>query len=76
MKAVVVEQSEDFQKELAALARMVTFARQSAQDLNVAFPTYFLDMALAAILDELKIAGVDVSAVGAASDALHIKGYH
>jgi tRNA A-37 threonylcarbamoyl transferase component Bud32 len=76
MKNVIAEQSGDFQKELAALARMVTFARQTAQDLNVSFPTYFLDMALASILDELKIAGVDVSAVPRTVEVMHIKGYH
>lgn len=76
MTNMIVEQSEDFQKELAALARIVTFARQSASDLNVAFPTYFLDMALAAVLDEMKIAGVDVSSVAGTAEFVQIKGYH
>jgi hypothetical protein len=76
MDKLIAEQSENFQKDLAALARMITFARQTAQDLNVSFPAYFLDMALAATLDELKISGVDISTVAGTADLGHIKGYH
>lgn len=76
MDRIIIEQSESFQKELAALARMVSFARQSAQDLNVSLPTYFLDMALASVLDELKIVGVDVSSVAGAAEAGHVEDYH
>jgi hypothetical protein len=76
MDRIIVEQSESFQKELAALARMVSFARQTAQDLNVSLPTYFLDMALASVLDELKIAGVDVSSVAGTAEVGHVEGYH
>jgi hypothetical protein len=76
MKNTIADQSENFQRELAALARMVTFARQTAQDLNVSLPTYFLDMALASVLDELKIAGVDISSVQGATVAGHVQGYH
>lgn len=64
MDQIIAGQSENYQKDLAALARMVTFARQAAQDLNISFPEYCLDLALAAVLDELKIAGVDISTVG------------
>jgi hypothetical protein len=39
-------------------------------------PTYFLDMALASVLDELKIAGVDISSVQGATVAGHVQGYH
>ena len=76
MDRIIVEQSENFQKELAALARMISFARQSAQDLNVSLPTYFLDMALASVLDELKIAGVDVSTGAGTAEIGHVEGYH
>lgn len=53
----------EYAKELAALARMVTFARQTASDLNVGMPTYCLEMALAAILEELEVRGVDLNAL-------------
>lgn len=76
MNKLIAEQSENFQTELAALARLVTFARQAAQDLNVTFPVYCLDMALGAVLDELKIAGVDVSTIAGAGQMGHIKDYH
>ncbi|UVC12313.1 hypothetical protein IHQ71_29240 (plasmid) [Rhizobium sp. TH2] len=76
MERSIVEQSENFQKELAALARIVSFARQTAQDLNVSFPAYFLDMALASVLDELKIAGVDISSVSGTVELGHVQGYH
>lgn len=76
MDKLIAEQSENFQEELAALARLVTFARQTAQDLNVTFPIYCLDMALGAVLDELKIVGVDVSTIAGAGEIGHIKGYH
>lgn len=76
MKELIAEQSEGFHEELAALARIVAFARQTAQDLNVSFPAYCLDMALGAILDELKVAGADISALAGTTDAGQIKGYH
>jgi hypothetical protein len=50
---------EEFAKELAALARLVTYARLSAQSLNIAFPTYCLDLTLGAVLDEMRQIGVD-----------------
>ena len=39
---------------------MVTHARQSAHELQIAMPTYCLDMALAAILEEMELHGVDL----------------
>lgn len=54
----------DFEKELSALARMVTHARQSASDMQIAMPTYCLDMALAAILEEMELHGIDLKKVG------------
>jgi hypothetical protein len=57
----------DYHQELAALARLVTYARQSAQALNIEFPTYCLDLALAAVLEQLN--GVNDSAAGRAMPA-------
>lgn len=53
--------NSEFEKELAALARMVAYARQSANELKIAMPTYCLDMALAAILEEVELHGVDLT---------------
>ena len=52
--------SKEFEKELVALARMVTHARQSAHDLGTTMPTYCLDLALAAILEEMEMHGIDL----------------
>jgi len=52
--------STEFEKELAALARMVTHARQCAQDLGITMPAYCLDVALAAIIEEMEMHGVDL----------------
>ncbi|MBB4065031.1 hypothetical protein [Gellertiella hungarica] len=40
-------------KELASLARLVTFARERAHAINAEFPAYCLDLALGAILQEM-----------------------
>jgi hypothetical protein len=52
--------STEYEKELHALARMVTHARHSAQDLGATMPTYCLDVALAAIIEELEMHGLDL----------------
>lgn len=52
--------NKEFEKELLALARMVTHARRSANDLQISMPTYCLDMALAAILEEMELHGIDM----------------
>lgn len=59
-KEISTISSTDFEKELFALARMVTHARQSAQALDIAMPTYCLDVALAAILEEMEMHGIDL----------------
>jgi hypothetical protein len=59
-KELSAAKNSDFEKELAALARMVTHARQSASDLKIAMPAYCLEMALAAILEEMELHGVDL----------------
>ncbi len=57
-------EKSEFEKELAALARMVAHARQTANELKIAMPTYCLDMALAAILEEVELHGVDLAKAG------------
>lgn len=44
-------------KELASIARLVTYARQSAIGLKADFPVWCLDLALGAILQEMYSAG-------------------
>jgi hypothetical protein len=66
----------EFEKELAALARMVTHARQSASDLKIGMPTYCLDMALAAILEEMELHGVDLRKVAAKEATRLAEAFH
>ncbi|WP_051776952.1 hypothetical protein [Pseudorhizobium pelagicum] len=47
------EMDDDRTRELVSLARLVTYARNSAKDLNVEFSTYCLDLALGALLEEM-----------------------
>tara|TARA_R110002020_G_scaffold475558_1_gene710900 strand:- start:12643 stop:12879 length:237 start_codon:yes stop_codon:yes gene_type:complete len=61
-------QDPEFVKELAALARLVTFARQTAQSLDIAFPTYCLDLALGSVFEEIVKSGADVSQVMASKE--------
>ena len=63
-KHISATTSIDFEKELLALARMVTHARQSAADLDIAMPTYCLDVAMAAILEEMEMHGINVRKSG------------
>ena len=45
-------------KELASLARLVSYARQSAKGMKAEFPAYCLDLALGALIQELGNRGV------------------
>lgn len=63
-KQLSTTENPEFEKELAALARMVAHARQSANELKIPMPTYCLDMALAAILEEVELHGVDLAKAG------------
>lgn len=45
--------AENELKELASLARLVTFARERAHAVGAEFPAYCLDLALGAILQEV-----------------------
>jgi hypothetical protein len=74
-KHVSALSNTEFEKELAALARMVTHARQSASELKIGMTTYCLDMALAAILEEMELHGIDLRKV-AAKDAIPLEAFH
>lgn len=53
----------DFLKEMAAIARMITMARQTTNDLGADFPTYCLDLALGAVLQVMEQAGAEISPI-------------
>lgn len=55
----VSELDQERLKELASIARLISYARQSAQNLDADFPVRCLDMALAAILQEIYPAGAE-----------------
>lgn len=44
-------------KELASIARLITYARQSAKGLKADFPVWCLDLALGAVLQEMYAQG-------------------
>jgi hypothetical protein len=48
----------DALKELASIARLITYARQSAKVLNADFPVWCLDLALSAVLQEMYANGL------------------
>jgi hypothetical protein len=75
-KELSTAKNSDFEKELAALARMVTHARQSANDLQIAMPTYCLDMALAAILEEMELHGIDLTKAGKKDKPIVAAAFH
>lgn len=75
-KDVFAAKNSDFEKELAALARMVTHARQSANELQIAMPTYCLDMALAAILEEMELHGIDLKKINKREKLGMVAPYH
>jgi hypothetical protein len=47
------EMDSDTLKELASIARLITYARQSAKGLKADFPVWCLDLALGAVLQEI-----------------------
>ncbi|WP_168878750.1 hypothetical protein [Rhizobium sp. P28RR-XV] len=51
-------QDPDSLKELASIARLITYARQSAKNLNAEFPVWCLDLALGAVLQEMYANGL------------------
>lgn len=52
------DEMDDRKHELISLARLVTYARNSARDLNAEFSTYCLDLALGSLVEELNKCGV------------------
>lgn len=67
--AVGCESNEtDVARELTALARLITFARHCARDLNLKLPAYCLDVALMSILEEVDRCGIDLKEVAAKND--------
>lgn len=51
------EMNSDAVKELASIARLITYARQSAKGLKADFPVWCLDLALGAVLQEIYVKG-------------------
>jgi len=51
------EMDSEALKELASIARLITYARQSAKGLNADFPVWCLDLALGAVLQEMYATG-------------------
>lgn len=49
----------DHTHDLAALARLVTYARNSAKDLQLEFSTYCLDLALGSLVEEISKCGAN-----------------
>ena len=49
----MASQDSESLKELASIARLITYARQSAKSLNAEFPVWCLDLALGAVLQEM-----------------------
>ena len=54
----MADEADDRVRELASLARLVTYGRNSAKDLKIEFSTYCLDLALGSLLEELSRCGV------------------
>lgn len=54
----MTNQDPDSLKELASIARLITYARQSAKNLNAEFPVWCLDLALGAVLQEMYANGL------------------
>jgi hypothetical protein len=51
------EMNSEAIKELVSIARLITYARQSAKGLKADFPVWCLDLALGAILQEIYVKG-------------------
>ncbi len=47
-------------RDIASLARLVSYARQNARELNAEFSVYCLDLALGALLQDLAESGIDL----------------
>ncbi|MDL2402972.1 hypothetical protein [Rhizobium mayense] len=56
----MASQDSESLKELASIARLITYARQSAKSLNADFPVWCLDLALGAVLQEMYANGLQM----------------
>jgi hypothetical protein len=56
----MASQDSESLKELASIARLITYARQSAKSLNAEFPVWCLDLALGAVLQEMYANGLQM----------------
>ncbi|MBB3561336.1 hypothetical protein FHX06_002663 [Rhizobium sp. BK512] len=56
-------------RDIASLARLVSYARQSARELNAEFSVYCLDLALGALLQDLSESGINLPVEAAIEDA-------
>ncbi|MFK0164720.1 hypothetical protein [Rhizobium sp. NPDC090279] len=65
-------QDPDSLKELASIARLITYARQSAKNLNAEFPVWCLDLALGAVLQEMYQSGLPNPVFDEAMDAANV----
>lgn len=61
----------DALKELASIARLITYARQSAKTLNADFPVWCLDLALGAVLQEMYSSGQQVPLLDDGLEEMH-----
>lgn len=66
----------DHLKELASIARLITYARQSAKELNVEFPVWCLDLALGAVLQEMYSGAEQPALLEDAMEAMGITARH
>ncbi|MBO9100556.1 MULTISPECIES: hypothetical protein [unclassified Rhizobium] len=62
------EIDSDTLKELASIARLITYARESAKGMNAEFPVWCLDLALGAVLQEMYAARDPQSLMGEMDD--------
>lgn len=52
------DEMDDRTRELLSLARLVTYARNVANDLKVESPTYCLELALGSLFEEISACGI------------------
>lgn len=69
-------QDSDSLKELASIARLITYARQSAKNLNAEFPVWCLDLALGAVLQEMYANGLQTPFFDEGADAANMAVAH
>jgi hypothetical protein len=69
-------QDPDSLKELASIARLITYARQSAKNLEAEFPVWCLDLALGAVLQEMYANGLQAPWYEEGADAANMAVAH